>query len=76
MNNAALKLNPVQAESRIITFPAACKYLGVKRATLYNWVSDGKIPAFKVEGSRVWKFDKHDLDVWISQQKERGANDY
>lgn len=59
---------------RILTFKEACEYLGMKKATLYGYVQSGVIPAFKSEGSRVWKFDVHDLNAWIDNQKQRGSN--
>jgi excisionase family DNA binding protein len=74
MANAAMKME--LETQRILGLPEACKYIGVKKATMYNMIYDKKIPAFKMENSRVWKFDKRDLDTWISSQKERGANGY
>ena len=76
MTNTARKILEPITGSRILTFTEGCAYLGVKKATLYNWISAGKIPAFKVEGSRVWKFDRADLDAWIEKQKVGGSNEY
>lgn len=59
-----------EQEKRILSFNEACNYIGVGKATLYSWLASEKIPAFKVKGSRVWKFDRQDLDRWIEQQKE------
>ncbi|GAB1365725.1 hypothetical protein MASR1M36_05960 [Candidatus Cloacimonadaceae bacterium] len=41
-------------------------YLGVTRETLYEWLSEKKIPAHKV--GRLWKFKKEDVDVWVKAQ--------
>ena len=41
----------------------AAEYLGVSRDTLYKYVSQSKIPAFKL-GNR-WKFKKTVLDRWM-----------
>jgi len=41
----------------------ASEYLGVSRDTLYKYVSQDKIPAFKL-GNR-WKFKKTVLDRWM-----------
>lgn len=57
---------------RIISFNEACDYLAIKRATLYSMLNEKRVPGFKLEGSRVWKFDVRDLDQWIENQK--GAN--
>lgn len=73
MANAATKIDPIE-QSRLLTFTEACQYLGMKKATLYNLVYSKGIPAFKREGSRVWKFDRLDLEAWIQKQKEAHAN--
>ena len=44
----------------------ASDYLGVSRETLYKYVYEEKIPAFKL-GNR-WKFKKTLLDRWIETQ--------
>ena len=45
---------------------AASVYLGVSKATLYKYVSEAKIPAFKM-GNR-WRFKKTLLDRWMESQ--------
>jgi excisionase family DNA binding protein len=44
----------------------ASEYLGVSRETLYKYVYEEKIPAFKL-GNR-WKFKKTVLDRWMEKQ--------
>lgn len=44
----------------------ASDYLGVSRETLYKYVYDERIPAFKL-GNR-WKFKKTVLDRWMEKQ--------
>ena len=44
----------------------ASDYLGVSRETLYKYVDEEKIPAFKL-GNR-WKFKKTLLDRWMETQ--------
>jgi len=44
----------------------ASEYLGVSRETLYKYVFDERIPAFKL-GNR-WKFKKTLLDRWMEMQ--------
>lgn len=43
----------------------ASEYLGVSRETLYKYVYEEKIPAFKL-GNR-WKFKKTVLDRWMER---------
>jgi excisionase family DNA binding protein len=44
----------------------ASEYLGVSRETLYKYVYEERIPAFKL-GNR-WKFKKTVLDRWMEKQ--------
>jgi len=44
----------------------ASDYLGISRETLYKYVADERIPAFKL-GNR-WKFKKTILDLWMERQ--------
>jgi len=55
------------AESReVMNIRQASQYLGVSPDTLYKYVSEGRIPAFKL-GNR-WRFKKALLDTWMEQQ--------
>lgn len=55
------------AETReVMDIRAASEYLGVARETLYKYVYEEKIPAFKL-GNR-WKFKKTLLDRWMEKQ--------
>jgi excisionase family DNA binding protein len=44
----------------------ASQYLGISPDTLYKYVSEETIPAFKL-GNR-WKFKKSILDTWMENQ--------
>ncbi len=44
----------------------ASEYLGVSRDTLYRYVCEARIPAFKL-GNR-WKFKKTVLDRWMERK--------
>lgn len=54
---------------RLLTLTQACEYIGIKKATMYGYINRGKLKAFKLDGSRTWKFDLQDLDHWIENQK-------
>jgi excisionase family DNA binding protein len=55
------------AEPReVMNIRQASQYLGVSADTLYKYVAEGKIPAFKL-GNR-WRFKKTLLDEWMEQQ--------
>jgi len=46
----------------------ASAYLGVSRDTLYKYLSEERIPAFKL-GNR-WRFKKTVLDDWMAAQSK------
>ena len=50
----------------------ASEYLGVSRETLYKYVYEDKIPAFKL-GNR-WKFKKTLLDRWMETQSAQSEH--
>jgi excisionase family DNA binding protein len=64
-------------ESReVMSLRQASQYLGVSPDTLYRYISEGQVPAFKL-GNR-WKLKKTILDRWMERmmsqaqfQKER-----
>ena len=50
----------------VMNIRQASQYLGVSPDTLYKYVSEEKIPAFKL-GNR-WKFKKSILDNWMENK--------
>jgi excisionase family DNA binding protein len=46
----------------------AARYLGVSPDTLYKYLSDGRVPAFKL-GNR-WRLKKTTLDRWMERQSQ------
>ncbi len=55
------------ADSReVMNIRQASQYLGVSADTLYKYVAEGRIPAFKL-GNR-WRFMKALLDTWMARQ--------
>ena len=57
----------------VMNIRQASQYLGVSPDTLYKYVSEEKIPAFKL-GNR-WKFKKTVLDLWM-EEKSAGRRDH
>ena len=52
------------ADSReVMNIRQASQYLGVSADTLYKYVNEQKIPAFKL-GNR-WRFKKSKIDQWM-----------
>jgi len=62
--------NKPTTEPRLLGLTDTARYLGISKQTLYK-LAGKAIPAFKPTGSRVWKFDKKDLDAWIDSEKTR-----
>lgn len=55
------------AESReVMNIREASQYLGVSPDTLYRYIYEDRIPAFKL-GNR-WKFKKTVLDRWMEKK--------
>jgi excisionase family DNA binding protein len=61
------KKERVMADSReVMNIRQASQYLGVSPDTLYKYVNEQKIPAFKL-GNR-WRFKKSKLDEWMEEK--------
>lgn len=59
------------AESReVMNIRQASQYLGVSPDTLYKYVAEERIPAFKL-GNR-WRFKKSKLDQWMEEKSTTG----
>ena len=59
------------AESpEVMNIRQASQYLGVSPDTLYKYVSEDRIPAFKL-GNR-WKFKRSILDSWMERKSVVG----
>jgi excisionase family DNA binding protein len=57
----------LMADSReVMNIRQASQYLGVSPDTLYKYVNEQKIPAFKL-GNR-WRFKKSKIDQWMEEK--------
>ncbi len=56
----------------VMNIKEASAYLGISPDTLYRYVYDDKIPAFKL-GNR-WRFKKNILDQWMESKIVQGRN--
>jgi len=50
----------------VMNLRQASQYLGVSTDTLYRYICEGEVPAFKL-GNR-WKFKKTILDRWMERK--------
>jgi excisionase family DNA binding protein len=60
----------MKMEDRWLYVDEIGSYLGVKRDTVYKWISERGLPAHKV--GRLWKFKKENVDEWV---RNSGASD-
>jgi excisionase family DNA binding protein len=54
-------------EDRWLSVDEIAAYLGLKRDTVYKWISEKQIPAHKV--GRLWKFQVAEVDQWVRDGK-------
>lgn len=57
-------------EDRWLSVDEIGTYLGVKRDTVYKWISERSMPGHKI--GRLWKFKTNEVDEWV---KAGGAAD-
>ena len=57
-------------EDRWLSVDEIAAYLGIKRDTVYKWISEKQMPAHRM--GRLWKFRKEEVDDWV---KTGGAGD-
>lgn len=59
--------DPVRLESvmedRWLSVDEIAAYLGIKRDTVYKWISEKQMPAHRM--GRLWKFRKDEVDEWV-----------
>ena len=56
-------------EDRYLSVAEIAQYLGIKKDTVYKWVTAKRLPAHKV--GRLWKFKKDEVDEWVRHGKTR-----
>ena len=59
----------MERSKEVMTLREASEYLGISPDTLYKYLGEDKIPAFKL-GNR-WLFKKDLLDRWMERKSER-----
>jgi len=56
----------------LMTIEEVADYLRVKKRTVYEWLKQGKIPAFKTVGQ--WRFKKEKIDRWLESSQENSPH--
>lgn len=57
----------------IMTVGSLAYYLGISKATVYQYATTGLLPAFKL-GNR-WRFSKKKIDEWVARQSDVGQEE-
>jgi excisionase family DNA binding protein len=50
-------------EDRWLSVDDIAAYLGIKRDTVYRWISVRNMPGHKI--GRLWKFRQEEVDEWM-----------
>lgn len=61
-------------ENEILTTEEVAKFLKMSPQTIWRWINQGKMPAFKLGG--VWRVRKSDLDKMIDKKIRSTLNKY
>ncbi len=56
---------------QVMTVKDVASYLNVHPMTIYKYVKDGRIPAFKIGDS--WRIRKDSMQKWIKQNENRNG---
>jgi excisionase family DNA binding protein len=50
-------------EDRWLSVDDIADHLGIKRDTVYKWISERQLPGHKI--GRLWKFNRKEVDEWV-----------
>jgi excisionase family DNA binding protein len=53
----------LRMEDRWLSVDEIGEYLGIKRDTVYAWISKKSLPAHRM--GRLWKLKKDEVDAWV-----------
>lgn len=56
----------VSTRNELMTVAETCRYLGITSRTLYRYIQERHMPAFKL--GKQWRFVRQDLDRWLRRQ--------
>ena len=60
---------PQRVSDEILTTAETCRYLKVAPRTLYRYIQDKRVPAFKL--GKDWRFVKSELDLWLRKKSRQ-----
>jgi len=71
--NGPQRILELTMEDRWLSVDEIGDYLGIKRDTVYKWISEKGMPAHKI--GRLWKFKKDEVDEWVREGKAGETNE-
>ncbi len=57
---------PQQSKDELLTAAETCRYLKIAPRTLYRYIQERHMPAFKL--GKEWRFVRSDLEQWIRRR--------
>ena len=57
---------PKRVNDEVLTTAETCRYLKVARRTLYRYIQEKRVPAFKL--GKDWRFVKSELELWLRKK--------
>jgi excisionase family DNA binding protein len=57
---------PKRPNDEILTTAETCRYLKVAPRTLYRYIQERRVPAFKL--GKDWRFVKSELEQWLRKK--------
>ena len=57
------RMNGAMMEDRWLSVDEIAAYLGIKRDTVYKWISEKGMPAHRM--GRLWKLRREEVDEWV-----------
>jgi excisionase family DNA binding protein len=59
-------------EDRWLSVDEICEYLGMSRDTIYKWIEEKGLPAYRL--GRQWKFKAEEIDEWVRKGSNHKTN--
>ncbi len=59
---------PKEVKNELLTVAETCRYLKITPRTLYRYIRNHRLPAFKL--GKEWRFVRTDLEQWIRQRTD------
>lgn len=63
--NHSSEITDISEFATYYTVTEACKYLRVSKTTLYDLMADGRLPFFRIKGTRKRRLKRSDLDALV-----------